>query len=374
MRGEIDNTVEGRTTGWIWLLGRTAPVTLDLVGDCWRDLAGTRLKFVNPEPASREGADLADVQRGVVGDMTASRRCRVPLCSGEEMTARMEAGRKIPTVWKNTLYLEWFSGENGRVVIETAEFELELSERGWTMDGDAEEAQKLANLQAMRDFLDGMIARRPVEEAEKDDEFVWEQRLQESDRLSDAYQEVLEKYMDDPDSERKEAFVMGWDGLLDAMAAESEGEEPPEAWQREMLEGRLEAEADEGGESWQDEGEEEEEHPLQVEAYDLAMKAVDLVRDCKPELPCSGELVGKLMQVAVKLSGALSRGYEMEKGYVLAILKRCQSWQNDALAAAGLLIAETTDPDHRRALEALRGEVFQLRQQMTDLRRELKES
>ncbi len=36
-----------------------------------------------------------------------------------------------------------------------------------------------------------------------------EERLKESDRLTDAYQEVLEKYMEDPESERKEAFVMG---------------------------------------------------------------------------------------------------------------------------------------------------------------------
>ena len=49
-RGEIDNTVEGRTTGRIWLAGRDAPLVLDLEGDCWRDLAGTRLRFENPTP------------------------------------------------------------------------------------------------------------------------------------------------------------------------------------------------------------------------------------------------------------------------------------------------------------------------------------
>ncbi len=48
--GEIDNTVEGKTTGLVWLVGRDEPVLLRLVGDCWRDLAGTRLKFRNPDP------------------------------------------------------------------------------------------------------------------------------------------------------------------------------------------------------------------------------------------------------------------------------------------------------------------------------------
>ena len=43
--GEIDNTVEGRTTGRVWLAGRDEPLILSLDGDCWRDLAGTRKSF-----------------------------------------------------------------------------------------------------------------------------------------------------------------------------------------------------------------------------------------------------------------------------------------------------------------------------------------
>ncbi len=95
------------------------------------------------------------------------------------------------------------------------------------MDEDAEEAQKLANLNAMRDFMAQLIRRREATGRRADgdgelDEFAWEERLKESDRLTDAYQEVLEKYMEDADSERKEAFVMGWDGLLDALAERDE--------------------------------------------------------------------------------------------------------------------------------------------------------
>jgi len=50
VRGVIDNTVEGRTHGRIWLLGRDEPLELSLDGDCWRDLAGARLRFENPAP------------------------------------------------------------------------------------------------------------------------------------------------------------------------------------------------------------------------------------------------------------------------------------------------------------------------------------
>jgi len=376
VRGEIDNTVEGKTTGWIWLLGRTEPVLLDLDGDCWRDLAGARLRFRNPLPAGSSGLGLAGVQKGVVGDMTASRKNRVPDCPADEFHTRRQAGGEVPTVWKNCLYLEWFSEANGRVVVETTDFELELGARDWQMDRDAEEAQKMANLQAMRDFLNGMIRRRPPSGSEgrvKDDEFEWEQRLQESDRLTDAYQEVLEKYMDDPDAERKQAFAMGWDGLLDAMAAEAEGKpvEMPE-WKREALEAAQEG-LDE--ESWKDDEEDDDpfrQHPLQAEAQELALRAFDLVQEDAEEAGDAAELTHLAMQVATKLAGALNGTYEMEAGYVLAILKRCLVWQADALAACGRLVEVERDADRERALEALRDEMFALRDQMVDLRRELK--
>ena len=78
-RGEIDNTVEGHTSGRIWLAGREEPLVLNLVGDCWRDLAGTRLRFENPSPQAVEDSDALEVnQTGIVGDMTASRKNKVP--------------------------------------------------------------------------------------------------------------------------------------------------------------------------------------------------------------------------------------------------------------------------------------------------------
>ncbi|BCX47383.1 hypothetical protein HAHE_12910 [Haloferula helveola] len=355
VRGEICNRVEGKTTGRIWLRGRSEPVVLDLVGDCWRDLAGARLTFTNPEP---EGAvELGKLQKGVVGDMTASRKCRVPLCPIEEFLAREAAGEEVPVVWKNMLYIEWFSDTDGRVVIESTDYQLELSEHAWRMDGDAEEAQKLANLQAMRDFLNVLIARRPRKDdsGKDDDEFEWERRLRDSDRLTEAYQEVLEKYMNDPDAERKEAFVMGWDGLLEAMAEE---------------EAKAEAEyEDSGDEDW--EPGDDEEHPLQQEAEALALRACDLV-------PADGEdargLVSALGQVAGRLSGALSGSYERETGFILAVLKRCVSLQNDAVLVCTRLITTSRDADQARALEALRDQICEMRNRLIDMRRELRGS
>ncbi len=389
IRGEIDNSVEGRVTGRIWLVGRERPLVLSLDGDCWRDLAGAKLKFENPEPEMQDdAAELVEEQSGVVGDMTASRKLKVALCDDEEMQELQRQQREVPYEWKNALYLEWFSEINGRVVIESADYVLTVSDAEWRMDQDAEEAQKLANLNAMRDFMAQVIQRResagPEEDREGEmDEFAWEERLKESDRLTDAYQEVLEKYMDDEDSERKEAFVMGWDGLLDALAERDEaaagmGFDPADSDFEMEPEGFIGADDDDAEE--EDRGipfDEDDSHPLQIEAQELALRAMDLVRgDQSPGTP-SYRLMTDLLQVSGKLAGALNgrgSGYEPETGFVLAVLKRCLNWLNDAMGACQELIDGEEDADHRAALERLRESALEVRGAIVELRRELNQS
>lgn len=374
VRGEIDNTVEGRVTGRIWLAGRQEPLDLDLAGDCWRDLAGTRLAFVNPTPKAEDLDGLETRQRGQVGDITASRKNKVLLIPYEEVKARHAAGEEVPVVWKNTLYLEWFSERNGRVVIETTDFELMAGERLWEMDEDSEEAQKLANLQAMRDAMEAIIRRPTPDERSRtegdDDEFAWEERLKESDRLTDAYQEVLEKYMDDAGAEQKEAFVMGWDGLLETLADKAEGSDAGVA-AGEFSDGPAEEEDE--GDDWREEDEELfRVHPLQDKSQDLVLRAMDLIR-AGGDHPAGEQLTSALLQVTGKLAGALNGDYEREAGYVLAILKRCLNWLNDAGAACGELIEAATDPDHRKAMEAVRVSLFDIRDEIVTLRRALKQ-
>lgn len=384
--GVVDNTIEGRTSGRIWLTGRSEPLELLLDGDCWRDLAGTRLHFRNPAPRqTAEAKQLDSDQEGIVGDMTASRRSKVMLEDQRELQHGHASGGDAPFEWRNTLYLEWFSRSNGRVLIESSTFELQISGHLWEMDEDAEEAQKLANLNAMRDFMAQVIRRREPEadhdQAAELDEFAWEQRLRESDRLTDAYQEVLEKYLDEPDSERKEAFVMGWDGLLDALAERDEelgGESG----------GSLDDFADAVGMDLGEEEDDDEEfpevdlfaddkddHPLQARAQALAMLAMDLVeREAGPGSPAY-VLVSNLLQVSGKLAAALNgrgSGYEPETGYVLAILKRCLSWLNESVGACQELMAGEEDSDQLAALAHVRSSCFEVRDGITELRRELK--
>ena len=375
IRGEIDNTVEGRTTGTIWLAGRERPLLLDLEGDCWRDLAGTRLTFTNPDPQEEDTSELEEIQRGVVGDITASQKAQLLTISEEEAERLEEAGRDVPTEWKHIFYLEWFTPENGRVLLETTEYQLSVSEHVWQMDAETEGAQKLANLQAMRDAMAEVIQRTPTgkrtrQPSDDDDEFVWEERLKESDRLTDAYQEVLEKYLDDPSAEQKEAFVMGWDGLLETLADKAEGKETThEGWSRI---------SERGDEDWEDEEDEDDDelfrqHPLQERSQELILRAMDICRDQKLEsLPEAELLTSSLLQIAGKLAGALNGDYERETGYVLAVLKRCVNWENDALTACNGLIAQAKNEEQRTVLKALEASIFEVREAIVNLRTKLK--
>ena len=390
--GEIDNTVEGHTTGRIWLAGRDEPLILSLNGDCWRDLAGTRLQFENPSPKTTPDAEALDMdQAGIIGDMTASRKNKVPTVSEEEFHELYQNHQDIPHEWRNTLYLEWFSEINGRVVIETAAYQLTISPHEWEMDEDEEEAQKLANLNSMRDFMAQVIRRRNPDAPESEsttelDEFAWEERLKESDRLTDAYQEVLEKYMEDVDSEQKEAFVMGWDGLLDALAERDEAGDLDEL--DFLNEGSVrmdddlavfdddDPDVDEFDEDDDDDPfRDEEDHPLQAKAQELAMRAMDVIeRDAGPGTP-SYLLITNLLQVSGKLAGVLygnDGGYRPEAGFVLAVLKRCLNWLNEAVGACQQLTDLERDPDQKAALEHIRSSMFEIRDSIVEMRRELK--
>lgn len=78
VRGEIDNRERGRLTGRIWFLGRAEPVELNLQGNAWRDVAGRLLRFENPSPQPMDLSELRVEQTGVTGDVTASRKVKVP--------------------------------------------------------------------------------------------------------------------------------------------------------------------------------------------------------------------------------------------------------------------------------------------------------
>lgn len=160
VRGEIDNRVQGRVTGRLWLLGRAEPVVLDLRGDAWRDVAGHLIRFTNPSPkagAPDALAGFASEQRGVVGDITASRRVKVPDCPMEEVLRLVRAGKRFPWHWGNSLYLEWHGERNGRVVIESAAYRIEIEpDASWRMSAAEERVQRETNERAALESVERM--------------------------------------------------------------------------------------------------------------------------------------------------------------------------------------------------------------------------
>jgi hypothetical protein len=86
-------------------------------------------------------------------------------------------------------------------------------------------------------------------------------------------------------------------------------------------------------------------------------------------------LVSNLLQVSGKLAAALndrSSDYEPETGYVLASLKRCLNWLNEAVGCCQELMTTEEDADQLAALAHIRSTIFEIRDHITELRRELK--
>lgn len=375
IRGEIDNTTRDNVRGRLWLVGRDEPLTLDLRGNAWRDIAGCKATFTNRSPSPQPAAaGLQAKQRGLAGDITASR------------PVETDAGC-------NAFYLEWFSEENGRVFIESTDFEVSTSAWVWEMDEAQEEAQKMAGLNAMRDWLAGII-QRPEPEDEDAEEFddseeAWEDSLKQSDRLTDAHMEAIEKYGISGLHDDRIAFVMGWDHMLGGNEAGDPDDEHAEgeAWkggaevlpELNVIESELD---DQTFSDFMEEGEREA-HPLQTRAHDFVLR---LLTDIKEERSDNAEesdgstaldrFIRNSMNIGGKLAGALGTedfDGSSHTGHTLAILRRCLNWANEALAALNELTEAPEWRDRQDLLGEFRAELFAIRDGITDLRKELRE-
>jgi len=110
--GELDNTHPGKVTGWIKFAGKKEKVTFDLEGNFHRDIRGAKIHFHGdafetgpPEDASSYMEGFALRQTGKVGDITAG----LP-----------------PHDYGSAGYIEWYSNENGRVVLELEPVQIEV--------------------------------------------------------------------------------------------------------------------------------------------------------------------------------------------------------------------------------------------------------
>ncbi len=356
VRGEIDNRTPGRVVGRIWLAGREEAVELELEGNPWRDLAGHVLKFSNPQAKAGDASGIAAYQEGRVGDMTASRKVKVPECTMDELLEFYQAKQPFPWHWGNSIYLEWFSVTNGRVVIEAAHYQLELdAEPAWTMSDADEAARQAASAEAMTDFMERMgISAAAVAEPEDDDQAQSpeEARADEDDArmqlLLDRVTARLERgeiNIEDFDRvyEEERNRLMRERGEKDPKLTPEEAEER-RLWIEEMNEIANLALTDLEAEKWKGENQfEEERHPLVKECCDLAIElyrdvqnAGWVAEDAQDEHPLR-EIVNSVSSASAKLAGALGMADEwpperLIAGNVIVRLKKARAHLGDALA------------------------------------------
>jgi hypothetical protein len=392
-KGEIDNRKRGSIRGRIWLAGRDQPLRLELSGNCGRDLAGCLVTFVNPIVAATDGrdvkslpsekgaADLAIQQAGNAGDITASRKVRVfdvPL--EEALRIRNEGGRP-PEHLANVLYIEWFSDANGRVVIESSDYAIEISTPAWTLSPEEESEQIEASRQAMRDWLHRLDRPYQFDEpapydpaAEKPmDEFTYEKLLRESDARTDKYLELVQKYDGHPDREKIVAREMGWEWLEEALEADERGALPP----REKMEVPvLEPNPATEGVDWIRDEDGDIHHPLTKRAFESAMAMWHFCNDRKL-LDDDGdadlqEMIFEFQTAGAKIAGALdSMGYSddeerlIESGLVVASLKRALNYLHKSIAAGERVAEKKLLP--REQLDPFRADLFEVREEVLRL-------
>jgi hypothetical protein len=374
VRGEIDNRVKGIVRGKIWVEGRVEPVVLELKGNAWPDLAGCLLTFANPSKrVPHQHLDsLNAIQRGSIGDLTASRKVRVfdvPLAEALDMIHRKE---KPPEHMANSLYLEWFSEANGRVVVESADYKLTISAPEWRMTSaeDAARAQQAAA--GMDDFMQKLSeAIEQHQRGQKDPEEEWnehdyEKFMKESDARTTKYMELLEKYGDSEEAEEKIAKEMGWDTEDDVdermsteeinAICEAAANEPPPA-----------PEPDREGIDWIRTDDGDLRHPLQHRCFESAMRFWHQADDQGLENSDDkdlGQFLFEFQTTSVKLAGALEgvaegRGYS-DHAFTVAYLKRALDHLHKSQAGLEAVAGKQLLP--AKMIAEARQELFEIRE------------
>ena len=333
----------------------------------------------------------APQQRGPAGDITAARKVRVFDVPIEEALAMCRRGKTPPEHTANSLYLEWFSERSGRVVIESADYRLQISEPAWryTREEIAEREQHIAE-----DETPFAIAIIQDGETGEWDEVRYEQFLRESDALTERYGRLLEKYKDHPDSERIIAREMGWRWLEEALDWQEQKREQGQEQEKESED--LKANVDEN----EDEFEENDElpppdpmregidwvrddrghisHPIQKRAHDTLhalleeLKAAGHFPEDRDEQ--LADFVSGFMTLSAKLAGALggiARGGDFsEAAMVVAWLKRVLEILNTTIAAADAVSEKPFLPAERFAY--YRNELFAIREEILELMTQLR--
>ncbi len=228
------------------------------------------------------------------------------------------------------------------------------------------------------------------------DEYDWERFLQQQDRKTEKYMELLEKYLDDPNRDQIIAREMGWHHLLDENgkdwtadldvlftssrtesangAGEEEKDDEDDAEDDDLAEDEFEDDEDalddEDDEDLDEDGEDEDNekavsrhdnHPLYQAASALAVHVDGMFDEHDPiaQHPAVVRLMTSSTLANVKLAAALSDDEVDELGMTIAYLKRALKAVTNALDASTQCQQEQL-LDHE-GVQDLRTRIFQVR-------------
>ncbi|MEI8234408.1 MAG: hypothetical protein WCH57_06940 [Verrucomicrobiota bacterium] len=198
------------------------------------------------------------------------------------------------------------------------------------------------------------------------DEYDWERFLQQQDRKTERYMELLEKYIDDPERDQIIAQEMGWPNPVEShdfdwndLPFESGGEEEEDC---------FEASAD-AGEEEEESGAPEsfELHPLYQASFALTIW-IDQIFDELGDLqnaPAAVKLATNSAVASAKLAAALSDDDAEELGMTIAYLKRALKAITNAIDASLLFAKEAPLSSRRR--RQLHARLFQVRDGIIEL-------
>jgi len=388
VRGEIDNRSKGIVRGKIWLEGRPEPVTLELKGNAHSDLAGCLLTFTNPlKRIPHPHLDSLNlIQRGSIGDLTASRKVRVLDIPLDEADAMLKLEAKPTEQMANSLYLEWFSEANGRVVIESADYELTISAPEWQMTPEEDEErarQAAAGMDGFVQKLTGAIEQH--QRGQKNPEIEWtehdyEKFLKECDARTDKYGELLDQYGDSDEAEEKIAKEMGWSReLTEDEAAEEQKriEEMNRACEEALNEPPPEPDPHREGIDWIRTEAGDLCHPLQHRCFESGIKFWNQADELGLEKLGDKNLdqfICEFQTTSVKLGGALGgiangRGYR-DNSFTVAYLKRALDHLHKAQAGLEAVAPKKLLPD--KMVSEARKELFEIREGILELMNEFR--
>ncbi|MEA3212045.1 MAG: hypothetical protein QOE70_5102 [Chthoniobacter sp.] len=193
------------------------------------------------------------------------------------------------------------------------------------------------------------------------DEYDWERFLQQQDRKTEKYMELLERYIDDPNRDQIIAREMGWYHLLDK-DGEKWAESVDSLFEEEI--GAADA-SEEGGSNGNGSEHVDEDnfevHPLYKASFALTVWIDQLFEEMHDiqNQPAAGRLSTNAAIASAKLAAALSDDDVDEIGMTIAYLKRALKAVTTAIEAAMQLRKDRTLDAERFGI--LNQRLFQIR-------------